>query len=241
MDLEMMNDFKGLHGNQWYQPQGELRLHDRGIPPSRTHGNTHRTYQKGSRVCAFCHTYHCRSLFTQTGVFNDDIREWIRQPSDLNEWDAFKAFSHCPYLEQWRAVTAEGKEGYTVAVKMYMECHPLTLLKRTARPLCPCMTFWKTYRTNDMIWTAWKKQIPSSPHTTWKWRSNVPKSSPLWGKFRNKWRRWAQNWRGNITAGADSEKSSTAVAAAPTRKQVTIMKRTTGTDWEETTKAVNGG
>ena len=53
----------------------------------------------------------------QTGIFNDNIREWRRQSTDLKMWAIYKEFSHLAHREQKSAVTTAGKGGYTAIVQ----------------------------------------------------------------------------------------------------------------------------
>ena len=57
------------------------------------------------------------TLLAQTGIFNDYIREWRRQSSDLKTWSKYKLFFHQVHREQKRVVTTAGKGGYTATVQ----------------------------------------------------------------------------------------------------------------------------
>ena len=53
----------------------------------------------------------------QTGILNDDIREWRRKSADLKTWEKFKLFFHQAHREQKIAVTTARKGEYTTTVK----------------------------------------------------------------------------------------------------------------------------
>ena len=57
------------------------------------------------------------TLLAQAAIFNDDIQEWRRKPSDLMPWAKLKVFFHHAHREQLRVVTMSGKLGYMAAVK----------------------------------------------------------------------------------------------------------------------------
>ena len=57
------------------------------------------------------------TLLAQTGIFNDDIREWRRQSTNLKTWAKYKLFFHRAHRDQKRAVTTVGKVGYTATVQ----------------------------------------------------------------------------------------------------------------------------
>ena len=52
------------------------------------------------------------TLLAQTVIFNDDIREWRRQSSDLKMWAKYIYFFHQAHQEQKIAVTTAGKVRY---------------------------------------------------------------------------------------------------------------------------------
>ena len=56
------------------------------------------------------------TILEHTVTFNEDIRDCIRQTTNLNTWATFKTFFHRFHREQRRAVTTAGKGGYTAAV-----------------------------------------------------------------------------------------------------------------------------
>ena len=57
------------------------------------------------------------TLLEQTATFNNDIREWRQQPSELKTWAGFKIFFHCAHREQRHVVTTSGKGGYMAEVQ----------------------------------------------------------------------------------------------------------------------------
>ena len=57
------------------------------------------------------------TILAQTGVFNNEIREWRRKYSDLNTWAKYKCFFHRTHQEQKRAVTTAVRGGYTASVQ----------------------------------------------------------------------------------------------------------------------------
>ena len=57
------------------------------------------------------------TLLAQTGILNDDIREWRRQSADLETCAKYKLFLHQGHREHKREVTAAGKGGYTATVQ----------------------------------------------------------------------------------------------------------------------------
>ena len=57
------------------------------------------------------------TLMAQTGIFNDDIREWRRQSADLEMWAKYKLFFRRAHREQKIVVTTAGKWGYTATVQ----------------------------------------------------------------------------------------------------------------------------
>ena len=64
------------------------------------------------------------ALLAQTGIFNDDIREWRKQSADLKTWAKYKLFFHQSHQEQKRAVTTAGKGGYTATVQNIYSAPP---------------------------------------------------------------------------------------------------------------------
>ena len=56
------------------------------------------------------------NLLAQTYNFNEDIREWRQQTTNLKTWATFKTLFHQDHGEQRRLVATVGKGGYTAAV-----------------------------------------------------------------------------------------------------------------------------
>ena len=57
------------------------------------------------------------TLLVHTYTFNEDIKEWRRQTTDLNTWATFKTFFHQAHCKQRREVNTAVKGEYTVAVQ----------------------------------------------------------------------------------------------------------------------------
>ena len=70
------------------------------------------------------------TLLAQTGIFDDDIREWRQKSAELKTWAKYKLFFHREHREQKRAVTTPRKGGYTATVKKILRC--TTALSRKA-------------------------------------------------------------------------------------------------------------
>ena len=66
------------------------------------------------------------TLLAQTRLFNDDIRDWRRQSTDLKTWAKYIYISHWAHREQKRAVTTAGKGGCTVTVQNTYGAPPLS-------------------------------------------------------------------------------------------------------------------
>ena len=67
------------------------------------------------------------TLLEKTGVFKEDIQEWRRQSADLKTWGKYKLVFHRAHQDHKRAVTTEGKGGYTAtAQNTYGEPPPST-------------------------------------------------------------------------------------------------------------------
>ena len=57
------------------------------------------------------------NLLAQTGIFNDEIREWRRQTTEQKTWAKYKLFFRRYHQEQRRAVATAYKKGYTTTVQ----------------------------------------------------------------------------------------------------------------------------
>ena len=65
------------------------------------------------------------TLLAQTGIFNDDIREWRRKSADLKTWVKYNFFFRQAHQEQKIAVITAGKGGYIATVQnIYSEPQP---------------------------------------------------------------------------------------------------------------------
>ena len=67
------------------------------------------------------------TLLAKTRIFNDDIREWKQQSSDLKTWAKYIFFSQQAHQDQKRVVTTTGKGGYTATVKNIYSAPPTSL------------------------------------------------------------------------------------------------------------------
>ena len=57
------------------------------------------------------------TVLAQTRIFNNNIREWRRQSSELKTWAKYKLFFHRKHREKKIAVTNAGKLRYTATVQ----------------------------------------------------------------------------------------------------------------------------
>ena len=57
------------------------------------------------------------TLLVHMASFNEDIREWIQQNTNLKTWATFKTLFHQSHREQRIEVTTTGKWGYTAAIQ----------------------------------------------------------------------------------------------------------------------------
>ena len=57
------------------------------------------------------------TLLAQAAMFNEEIRERRSQTTDHKTWTNFRSFFHRAHHENRKAVTTEGKRGYTTVVQ----------------------------------------------------------------------------------------------------------------------------
>ena len=66
------------------------------------------------------------TILAQTGIYNNEIREWRRQITDQKTWAKYKLFFKRSHRDQRRSATTARKGGYTAMLKnVYGEPPPL--------------------------------------------------------------------------------------------------------------------
>ena len=107
------------------------------------------------------------TLLAQTGIFNDDIREWRQQYVDLKTWMKYIYIFHRVHREQKRAVTTTEKGGYTATVqKIYGS--PLTSPEDHHELIKDIQTIVQVMRTQgcELEGLAQANEVLTSPKST---------------------------------------------------------------------------
>ena len=115
------------------------------------------------------------TLLEQTATFNNDIREWRQQPSELKTWAGFKIFFHCAHREQRHVVTTSGKGGYMAEVQnIYVMLTPAPPEEHMQK-LSHYVTSQKECKTKYLRWTnlhKWTQYYLQQTLLSWRNWSN---------------------------------------------------------------------
>ena len=101
------------------------------------------------------------TFLAQTGIFNDDIREWRRKSADLKTWEKYNFF-HRVHREQKRALTTALKGGSTATVQNIYSVPPLSL-EEPNELIENTQTIFREFEHKDTSWKDWHNPMHSLP------------------------------------------------------------------------------